>query len=753
VNSRITTAGSIAFCVVATLVLSVSLIDAQSLNDESPSAIPVPRLVKFSGSLKDDPGNLRAGTASITFAFYQDEQGGAPVWLETQNVTLDSGGHYTVQLGATQPDGLPIDVFASGEARWLGVQPAGQAEQPRVLLLSVPYALKAGDATTLGGLPASAFALAASPNGSTAAATSEKQTTSPVAAGSAATSSDVTTSGGAVNALPLFTTANNIQNSLLTQTGATAINVGGKLNLIATGAATTAAGKNSEGQDFVASAFNKSTGSAVPQTFQLQAEPTGNDTTSASGTLNLLYASGTNSVAETGFKISSKGLISFAAGQKFPGTGTGDGTITAVTAGTDLTGGGDSGNVTLNLDTTKVPQLNSVNTFTGDQTIFGNLSLTNLTASLEVQGQVGFFEGSTATTLAATNTGGVSGVAIFGQSNGSSGIGVMGNGNGGDGIGVEGQGGALGVLGSSGGDGVGVEGQSNIGVEAIGVAIGVVAEGTGGSSGLGAEVSGSFSGGVFTGTLTSSTGSGLEGCCAVGIWGDTGANGGFGVAGTADNGNSFFGENNSADNETIFVQNNSTTAGSRAARFAGPGSGTYCLIQRDSANNGTGDLVCTGTKSAAVPVDGNRMVRLYAVEAADNWFEDAGSGQLTGGSAAIQLDELFGQTVNGDLDYHVFITPNGDCDGLYVTNKTSTGFEVHELHGGHSNIAFDYRIMVRRKGFENVRMQDVSADFAQMKQESDFLTARLKARKAVRPVPQARAATTARNLSSNPAAK
>ena len=36
----------------------------------------------------------------------------------------------------------------------------GEVEQPRVLLVSVPYALKAADADTLGGLPASAFVLA-----------------------------------------------------------------------------------------------------------------------------------------------------------------------------------------------------------------------------------------------------------------------------------------------------------------------------------------------------------------------------------------------------------------------------------------------------------------------------------------------------------------------------------------------------------------------------------------------------------------
>ena len=69
-------------------------------------------------------------------------------------------GAYTVTLAATAAQGLPPDLFASGEARWLGAQISGQAETPRTLLASVPYALKAQDAATIGGLPPSAFVLA-----------------------------------------------------------------------------------------------------------------------------------------------------------------------------------------------------------------------------------------------------------------------------------------------------------------------------------------------------------------------------------------------------------------------------------------------------------------------------------------------------------------------------------------------------------------------------------------------------------------
>jgi len=66
-------------------------------------------------------------------------------------------GHYSALLGSSSAIGIPVDVFSDGEARWLGVQAKGQRERPSVMLVSVPYAMKASDAETLGGLPASAF--------------------------------------------------------------------------------------------------------------------------------------------------------------------------------------------------------------------------------------------------------------------------------------------------------------------------------------------------------------------------------------------------------------------------------------------------------------------------------------------------------------------------------------------------------------------------------------------------------------------
>jgi len=129
--------------------------------------LPVPRLVKFAGTLKDEFGKLRSGVLGVTFAVYKEQEGGAALWLETQNVELDEQGHYTVLLGSSKSAGLPLELFMSGEPRWLGVQVnlAKEVEQPRVLLVSVPYALKAADAETLGGRPLSSFVLATPASG------------------------------------------------------------------------------------------------------------------------------------------------------------------------------------------------------------------------------------------------------------------------------------------------------------------------------------------------------------------------------------------------------------------------------------------------------------------------------------------------------------------------------------------------------------------------------------------------------------
>jgi trimeric autotransporter adhesin len=437
---------SLCFCLL--LVCSTTFTMAQQSNTASSAASTVPHFINYSGVLTALNSQPLSGIQGATFLLYANQDGGAPLWMETQNVTLSKNGQYTVTLGTTTSQGLPSDIFASGDARWLAVQVSGQPEQPRVLLVAVPYALKAADAQTIGGLPPSAFVLAAPPvagttNTTIVAASSTSNTLPPPP------SSNVTTSGGTVNTVPLWDAATDITNSIMTQTGsgstgrigfgtttpASTIDVNGAatvrglLNLPWNGFATAAGGRNSQPLSIDASAFNSSLGNPVGQNFRWMAEPVGNNTASPSGTLNLLFAEGPASPRETGFHIASNGLVTFAVGQIFPGTG--NGTITGVIAGTDLKGGGSSGNVTLNLDTTKVPQLASSNTFTGTQTInnIEFIKAANATSSLQVTNTL---TSGAASAILGTTDG--SGSGVFGETLSGAGYGIQGIG----GIGVSG---------------------------------------------------------------------------------------------------------------------------------------------------------------------------------------------------------------------------------------------------------------------------------------------------------------------------
>jgi hypothetical protein len=169
------------------------------------------------------------------------------------------------------------------------------------------------------------------------------------------------------------------------------------------------------------------------------------------------------------------------------------------------------------------------------------------------------------------------------------------------------------------------------------------------------------------------------------------------VVGTADNAIGVGAHNNGAGSPALYAQNDSTTNSALLFDAIGGSVGGECFIDV------SGNLHCTGNVTGVVAVQGgSRKASLYAMESPENWFEDFGSGHLSGGAATINLDGAFAETVNTSADYHVFLTPNADCKGLYVSQKSVSSFEVRELGGGASSIAFEYRIVAHRKGQEGI---------------------------------------------------
>jgi hypothetical protein len=85
-------------------------------------------------------------------------------------------------------------------------------------------------------------------------------------------------------------------------------------------------------------------------------------------------------------------------------------------------------------------------------------------------------------------------------------------------------------------------------------------------------------------------------------------------------------------------------------------------------------------------------------------IDDFGEAQLVGGHAAVRLSADFANVVDQRASYLVFITPEGDSRGLYVTDKTRTGFTVRENEGGRSTLAFSYRIVAKPYGVDKPRL-------------------------------------------------
>lgn len=89
--------------------------DAISTHPIANQNVAVPRLVQFSGTLKDSAARTVSGTASVSFSIYAEQDGGTALWSETQNVTADAVGHYSVLLGNASVAGMPQELFGTGK--------------------------------------------------------------------------------------------------------------------------------------------------------------------------------------------------------------------------------------------------------------------------------------------------------------------------------------------------------------------------------------------------------------------------------------------------------------------------------------------------------------------------------------------------------------------------------------------------------------------------------------------------------------
>lgn len=117
-----------------------------------------------------------------------------------------------------------------------------------------------------------------------------------------------------------------------------------------------------------------------------------------------------------------------------------------------------------------------------------------------------------------------------------------------------------------------------------------------------------------------------------------------------------------------------------------------------SVNSTSYKILGNGSVSTIVKdaEENNRI--LFATETPEILFEDFGTGQLVNGEAYIKVDPVLSKNIYVD-DKHpmkVFIQLEGDCNGVYVTEKTKDGFKVKELQNGRSNVSFSWNLVANR---------------------------------------------------------
>jgi hypothetical protein len=155
-----------------------------------------------------------------------------------------------------------------------------------------------------------------------------------------------------------------------------------------------------------------------------------------------------------------------------------------------------------------------------------------------------------------------------------------------------------------------------------------------------------------------------------------------------------------ADDDVYMILDANDDGYNGFAVFNGSGSAVFNISE-------DGNLWAKGIKSAMVETADQGQRLLYSMESPQVWIEDFGTASLENGKAIVPIESTFAETVNLEMDYHVFLTPLGDCNGLYVAAKTPTSFEVRELSSGTSSIEFDYRIAALRRGYEDTRLEQL----------------------------------------------
>jgi hypothetical protein len=106
------------------------------------------------------------------------------------------------------------------------------------------------------------------------------------------------------------------------------------------------------------------------------------------------------------------------------------------------------------------------------------------------------------------------------------------------------------------------------------------------------------------------------------------------------------------------------------------------------ASYNTGNTYTTGKNVELVGTEGEMKTAVYAVTSVDAKIYNNGSAQLVNGEARINFASNYKALLGENPT--VTVSPNGNCNGVYIASVDKDGFTVKEMNNGTSTVAISW---------------------------------------------------------------
>ncbi|OFY87609.1 MAG: hypothetical protein A3F72_13515 [Bacteroidetes bacterium RIFCSPLOWO2_12_FULL_35_15] len=159
--------------------------------------------------------------------------------------------------------------------------------------------------------------------------------------------------------------------------------------------------------------------------------------------------------------------------------------------------------------------------------------------------------------------------------------------------------------------------------------------------------------------------------------------------------------NGTTNTNTGFMEGNNTVSGIGNGSYGGViGSWTRGEVMGHIsagelfASYNLGNAYTSGYQAEIVTL-AEKRVATYSVTSTEVKVYNDGIGKLSMGKTRVNFETSFSELIE-DSRPVVTITPMGQCNGIYISNVDSKGFDIVELNNGSSNVEFSYIVIGKR---------------------------------------------------------